>query len=474
MNIAIISKFMKLSFTFSTILFFFLIYTCSEKKSTGYINDLVLNKSEKLRLEGKKKELIDLNNKIITLSKEEHYEKGVALAYINLSNIYGTLGQYKVSSHYLKLANEVANQLNDNFVYAKLYNEYGQMNYVMGLTATALSYNSKAKYYGEKLDERGWLLGNIYAQRADFLLLNNKDSAFIYYHKGYDVDPSALNSALIGNYHLRKTKNLDSASFYINKALLTLRKKEYGNSRQGSIYSYYAQLLFEKKDYSRALLFYNKAAAILRKTNRTNKLPSLYEKISLTYKNLDNKEKEKEYLLKSNQLNDSLDTASTETVDISFNETIEKKPDNKLKLNIILLFTAIILSAIYLLIFLLRKRKDNTKESTSPPLDGAKTETVFNEYFSELIDLAKKNDITFINQFQKINPEFFPKLLKINHQLTQSELSLCAMILLGLTSKEIADFSFIQHRSVQTKKARLRKKLNIPSETDFYIFLKSL
>lgn len=449
---------------------------CNKKNNITYIN-LALNKSDRLRLEGKKEEVISVNNEIIKVSKEENYKKGEALAYINLSNIFGTIGNYKLSQHYLKLAEKIAFRINDDFVYTRLYHEYGQMNYVIGLISTALKYNSKAIYYGNKLDEKGWLLGNIYDQRADFLLDKNKDSAFIYYHKGFDVDPSALNSALIGNYHLRQTNNLDSASFYINNALILLKKKDNLTTRPGIIYFYYAELCFKQKDYTKALEFYEKSLVILKKTRRINKLPEVYQKVALTYKKLNQFEKENEYLTKYNQLNDSLNKSGNEAIDISTSEAIENNNSSITKHSTLYLIIFLSILGVIIILFFKYPKKQKNKDSSVPISEEKTSEirsTIPDEYFTELLSLAKNNDIKFLNRFEETHPTFFQNLFKHNSQLTRSELSLCGMILLGLSSKDIADFSFMQHRSVQIKKGRLRKKLNISSDVNLYNFFKTL
>lgn len=466
---------------FSLILILFL-SGCNQKNNINYVNE-ALNKSEKLRLQGEKDEMILLNNKIISISKSSGYEKGEALGYVNLSSIYGTVGNYKVSQYYLELARKIAIRIKDNFLYTRLYHEYGQMYYTMGLISTALNYNSKAIYYGEKLNQKGWLLGNIYAERAEFIVSRNKDSAFIYYHKGFDVDPSSFNSSLIGYFHLRQTKNLDSASFYINNAILLLKKKDYWTSKHGVVYSYYAQLLFEQKDYINALTFYQKSLEILQRTKRVNKLPDLYRQIALTYKNLNDPEKEREYLLKYSELSDLLKQSGNEAIDISLSKTIERKDPDKPEINFIVIFVGIflLLEGGSFLFFRYQKRKDKSFVNSVPvpiavpvPVVSDKKVVVPNEYFAELHNLLKTNDVKFLNRFEEFYPEFFQSLLEIDSLLTKSELSLCAMIWLGFSSKDIADFSFMQHRSVQTKKARLRKKLSIPSEKSLYNFFKTL
>lgn len=96
------------------------------------------------------------------------------------------------------------------------------------------------------------------------------------------------------------------------------------------------------------------------------------------------------------------------------------------------------------------------------------------ENHEQIIQLAKKNSVGFLSLFQKTYPEVCQQLLKINPRLSHSDLSFCAMIWLGFSSKEIAQYSSMEHRSVQTKKYRLRKKLYLDAESDLYQSIKSI
>jgi len=92
----------------------------------------------------------------------------------------------------------------------------------------------------------------------------------------------------------------------------------------------------------------------------------------------------------------------------------------------------------------------------------------------DLIQLAKTNDIMFLEKFHEVYPNVSQKLLELSPDLSKATLIFCALIWLGFSSKDIAKFTFMQHRSVQIKKSRLRKKLNLGSDVDLYHFLKSL
>ena len=96
-----------------------------------------------------------------------------------------------------------------------------------------------------------------------------------------------------------------------------------------------------------------------------------------------------------------------------------------------------------------------------------------NHAFDEVVELARNNDPTFLPRFMEVYPEFTNNLLKEHPNLLPSELRLCAMVFLNFSSKEIAQYTFVTHRAVQTSKNRLRKKLGIPGDTDLYRYIKS-
>jgi DNA-binding CsgD family transcriptional regulator len=57
------------------------------------------------------------------------------------------------------------------------------------------------------------------------------------------------------------------------------------------------------------------------------------------------------------------------------------------------------------------------------------------------------------------------KIIKDKHSaLTPNDLRLCAYLRLNLSSKEIAPLLNISTRSVEVKRYRLRKKMNLPRE----------
>ncbi|HFK5598783.1 TPA: helix-turn-helix transcriptional regulator, partial [Elizabethkingia anophelis] len=97
-----------------------------------------------------------------------------------------------------------------------------------------------------------------------------------------------------------------------------------------------------------------------------------------------------------------------------------------------------------------------------------------NESFTEVVEMAKKNSPLFWPRFREVYPEFYEKMLIVNPKIRTSELTFCAYLYLGFTTKEIADYTFVTIRGVETRRNRLRKKYNIPSDMDFSVWIKSL
>ncbi|QWT86533.1 hypothetical protein KBP46_01260 [Chryseobacterium sp. PCH239] len=443
---------------------------------------MLIKVNEDLRISGRKKELIDLNNKFCNISKKQDYKKGEILSYINLGNIYATVGMYEKAFKYLQVAEENLEGIDDYYLHTKLYQEYGQANYVIGLYKKAVKYNSKSIYYGKQIKDQHdrEILSLVYANRADFLRESNSiDSSLIYLHKALEIKPTPVINSTIANHYMLFAKNEDSAQMYFNRAFSLLKQREYWDPQRALTYFYYGNFLFERQDYTLALDYYIKSVEILKKTRRVYQIPMLYQTIAKTYKKLNNASKEKDYLERYAKLNDSLGRVRDESINNSVDKiTREKEKDDIDQQNSTILYNVIIFSLFFIIIIVYYVyNKRITKKRKIIEEKELETELLMKKMSVDderLVSLARKNDPLFFNEYQNAYPELVGRLLEINPKLSANELSFCAMIQLGFSSKEIAQYGFMQHRSVQTKKNRLRKKLHIPSDVDIYFFLQNL
>ncbi|WP_183037389.1 LuxR C-terminal-related transcriptional regulator [Chryseobacterium sp. AG363] len=443
---------------------------------------MLIKVNEDLRISGRKKELIDLNNKFCNISKKQDYKKGEILSYINLGNIYATVGMYEKAFKYLQVAEENLEGIDDYYLHTKLYQEYGQANYVIGLYKKAVKYNSKSIYYGKQIKDQHdrEILSLVYANRADFLRESNSiDSSLIYLQKALEIKPTPVINSTIANHYMLFAKNEDSAQMYFNRAFSLLKQREYWDPQRALTYFYYGNFLFERQDYTLALDYYIKSVEILKKTRRVYQIPMLYQTIAKTYKKLNNASKEKDYLERYAKLNDSLGRVRDESINNSVDKiTREKEKDDVDQQNSTILYNVIIFSLFFIIIIVYYVyNKRITKKRKIIEEKELETELLMKKMSVDderLVSLARKNDPLFFNEYQNAYPELVGRLLEINPKLSTNELSFCAMIQLGFSSKEIAQYGFMQHRSVQTKKNRLRKKLHIPSDVDIYFFLQNL
>ncbi|WP_205600155.1 MULTISPECIES: helix-turn-helix transcriptional regulator [Sphingobacterium] len=92
----------------------------------------------------------------------------------------------------------------------------------------------------------------------------------------------------------------------------------------------------------------------------------------------------------------------------------------------------------------------------------------------DVVKLAMEDDIAFVPKFKLVFPDFYTNLLQINPNMTTDEFKTCSLLKLGFTTKDIAEYCNLAVRSVQTKKNRLRKSFDIPSDEDLYCWIEKI
>jgi DNA-binding CsgD family transcriptional regulator len=70
----------------------------------------------------------------------------------------------------------------------------------------------------------------------------------------------------------------------------------------------------------------------------------------------------------------------------------------------------------------------------------------------------------FQEAFNNADSDFLKKVKSLRTTLSPNDLRLCAYLRLNLSSKEIAPLLNISVRSVEIKRYRLRKKMDLPHE----------
>ena len=95
----------------------------------------------------------------------------------------------------------------------------------------------------------------------------------------------------------------------------------------------------------------------------------------------------------------------------------------------------------------------------------------------KLIEIIEKNISSrddwqiFKVHFDAANSDFLEKLKELHNELTPSDLRFCGFLRMNLTSKEISALLNISLRSIEVKRYRLRKKLNLEHDQNLIEYL---
>jgi len=320
--------------------------------------------------------------------------------------------------------------------------------------------------------------------------------------------------------------SFDSAYYYIN---LADKLNNYKKNVQAaaSIYGNYGNLAFKRQNYQKSIDYLNSSMKICFDNNFSEFITENYYTLIENYKAINNFGKAIDVYNQMDHYKDSIHEINDKRKYAAIHSQIvlkEKEAQAKFweqryrNRNIILLLSiALTLVVVILLAILFRIYKsDKTRfkidrKSFSDTIDEKNRELVTsiiskkqNDSFMELINeslneisdrksiddvkqslqdlkrkITLKGQITnnwegFKIQFQKVHPEFFNLLLKVQSNLTQNELRMCAYIKMNMSTKEIANILNISDRSIQTSRYRLKKKLNLNPEIDLTTYIQAI
>ncbi|MCJ7935674.1 MAG: hypothetical protein MUW56_19125 [Chryseobacterium sp.] len=442
----------------------------------------LFRQNEKFRLAGEYDSLVNLNKRYYKQADEMNYKDGKALCYINLAEVNILLENFQKSQIFFDNAKEILDNSKDNIHKARFYNVYGRFNLELRRIDKALQYNNEAMGYIRKSGNSEFkkdLLFNIYFRQGHYLIDKKQyNAALEYFHKAKKFDDTGLADCIISD-GIYMHKNMDSAYKYINIAYHKVNQRGKDDGIALYVNTIMGEYYMADKQYGKAEEAFMKALKINEKTKRIYAYYGkyIYNDLRMLYERTGNKEKAYFYLKAYTDAFYKTNTSLLATINQDMEAFIanakkdSERHKNNIKWLILLSLAGIALLGIYSwrIISNLRKRKKVLRmeaENLKIRMNDKKQE--------EIIGLGRSNDPDFLNRFKEVYPEFISRLLAINPSLESSELVFCAMLKLHFTSKEIANYTLVQHRTVQQKKYRIRKKLNIPGETDIYHFFDTL
>ncbi|WP_407481985.1 hypothetical protein [Elizabethkingia meningoseptica] len=468
-----------------TVLLLFSCHSASEEEYFNTFDSPLMRQNEDMRLSGDYKSINELNLKYYKDAQKKGYEDGKAICYINLAFVNSVVGNYRQSLSLLENAGRIIKRSKNNLHKALLYDGYSDLNYFLGLNNNALSYNSQTFYALEDVGNkriRKEYLTQFYIKRGQILFESSDYNKALYnFQKAAKIKKQAYTMGWLANVYV-KINNSDSASYYMRKAQYMMEKERttYHNILGNVIYFFSGNYYGLIGHYKEAEAAYLRALEINAKTKNIYEpfcAMSVYKALSDLYQKTNNPKKEHFYRVLYSYNKEHFYEKQKEAINLATEKFIsEVKKSEQQEKNKVLWFAGLLIFATLAInVYTFKKIKNLKKKKAHLQSRAQKLEQqIDHNRFTEIIELAKKNNSSFLVKFEEAYPDFTPKLKKINPEIEYSEVAFCAMIKLNFTSKEIASYTYIQHASVQQRKRRIRKKLNIPSDVDLYQFFNNL
>ena len=458
-------------------LFFVLhIFSVEAQKITTAEIDTLQKKASKIKWNiGDYKKAAILQREIIVKSKKIKYKKGEIRGYLELSQSCFGMNMLKHCFYFLNIAEKQLKDYDDNSLKSHLYLIYGMYNHKLGGYQQSIINFNKSLYFASRIEDKKLAerrKQNVYDWKRDsFQFLNQMDSVYSY-EKKCMTSPKPMLFITIADRNLEKGR-IDSAEYYINKADNLAKSLNAPMEGKYNVLMAYGKLYLVKKEYGKSLNYLLKALKISKKMGFKNRERESYKLIYEAYRGEKNLGKENEYLLKYSSLNDSLNANEKKVINLPIEKFLEEETNNieesKNKLHYFIAFIVFFFS---LLLFLLYRISKNKKEKTKNVLNKKEDELEFlkkkvDEKKQYVINLATKNDPTFIVRFKEVHSDFYEKILSEHPQLNINDMKFIAFVKLLFSNKEIAIYTNVSIRTVESKKYRIRKKLNLDANVDF-------
>ncbi len=458
--------------------------------------------SDNLIHSGKLEEAIIFNEKLINLCKENDFDKGLVMGYYNIGNALSLMGRYKESILYLNLAEDENKKEKNKELEAIINTAYGNNYLELELHSVSLKYFHKTIIATNKIplkERRNYLLSFAYGNIGSiYEAAKETDSAYYYRRAAYDEIKDSYNTISLADFFTEYQYNQDSAKHYLKEAT-----EKWGVKMEiHNTYTSYDSHLLHKSwgkyyerdgNYEESFNHYHQSLDEAFGSNILSCILDSYYHLYQVSQKTGDYAKANNYLFKYNEIKDSINSQQKKSLDFSVQKFLDKT-ENEYKTKrfhfylIIGGISVAFLTLLYLLFLYLNKKRKVEKQIIKSQIALSEKEKIINqkeqetqelkqkvnESFDEIIGLAKSNSPQFFTRFQEIYPEFTVKLLEIEPKLQTSELTFCAYIFLNFSTKDIANYTFTSPKTVQNRKNHIRKKLQIPSDKDIYIWMKEI
>lgn len=498
-------KYLNLNNKISETLAFEAITFHTEKEKIGGVAEAYVLLSKIYTDNGNYTEAYKLLEQAIDLSLENNFEGQLALAYQQLGNLNFYIGNNEKTIEYNQKALDIFIKNNNKISIAGCYlniaNVYSNQGY----------FNNSLANYGKAL--------KIYQELNDTISISRVylNLAIVYFEKGDYKKQLEYNQKVleIG----KDKKNIrDVGLALINNSETFIILKRYKKAQNAIDSAFKISCFFDDKDW------------ILNLYTLSSKLDSAQGNYLLALENYKKSVALKDSILNEKNISEINELQIKYMSEIKENENrLQKTEISKQRIFIILLSIALLLTTLIILgiIFWNKYRRDITQKMTiqenfiiqqeaeikqnqielyEAKLENAQKDLVSNALFlvqaneknkkiiqelTELIEnkkdgekfplkqiiskyqIKRKDDAwrEFELRFKEVHIDFYKKLSLKHPNLTPTDRKLAAYLRLNLSSKEIAELTYTNVKSINVARSRLRIKLNLTREDNLVSYL---
>lgn len=425
----------------------------------------------------------------LSIAEEIKYDRGIIKAHYIIALSYFYTSDYKESMRYLVKIEHLKGIKKQIHYIAQMHYLKGRIYYLTGMTDYSRNELDQALRVAFKVkndNNRNLILANIYSAYArtyesadDDKTIELFDNYLKLSHQAHKRITDDFKYTPLPEFFIMKIEkfvredNSDSASYYVQRLKdLSLDKRFLGlpqaYSSLGSYYLYKHQL-------DSASIYLTYAELLTEQSGVVCHLPHLYKGLSNYYKQ-EGDTKEAAYYAEMSVEEENKQavarlTAGEEVMRIVLEDSHSHIHNRIYKTLGILAVSLVTVSFVLAKAYSKRRKK---KLLCDYKKEAAKLQRQTDCSAAHVLEMAKNNDPAFMAHFQEVYSQFWDKLIKVHSDLSPAELHLCAMTYLNFTSKQIADYSGIQPASVNTRRSRLRKKINLKGDIELYDYLTNL
>lgn len=264
--------------------------------------------------------------------KKQDNDEGIIATYINIANAFSYLNKNKEGLEYLDKARKKIRKTDNPLLHASLYGQYGNSYSLLGLYHQSNKNFNKAIYYLKQVRNHDRKEKNMYVANTwkiyNFNKLGETDSANIIQYKNLRLFPDnpLLYENIATGYILKKI-HLDSAEYYLNKALPLIEKDNiFIKSR---ILLSFGNLYMAKNDFKKASEYYLRSLSLNKKIKNKYHEKIINLKLSKAYKAMGNTEKSTEHFYNYSILNNEIQTNEKKVVSLMIEKFLKEKEDEE-------------------------------------------------------------------------------------------------------------------------------------------------